>query len=127
MSISLKNQATKGMLWTAIQGVASQAFGLVIMIVLVRLLLPEDFGLIGTIAIFISISSALVVSGMGNALVQKKDLIEDDYSTVFIFNLGMSLFLYCILFLVAPYISGFYNQPQLQMINRLALQIALLQ
>jgi O-antigen/teichoic acid export membrane protein len=68
------------------------------MVVLARLLLPEDFGLVGMIAIFISISSAFVESGMGNALVQKKDLSEDDYSTVFIFNFGVSLFLYFIVF-----------------------------
>jgi len=70
------------------------------------------------IAIFISISSALVESGMGNALIQRKDLSEDDYITVFIFNLVVSLLLYCVLFIAAPYISGFYNQPQLILITR---------
>lgn len=115
---STKEIAARGMFWTAIQGVVSQVLGLVVMIVLGRLLRPEDFGLVGMIAIFISISSALVGGGMGNALVQKTDLREDDYSTVFIFNFSVSLFLYWILFLVAPLISRFYDQPQLILITR---------
>lgn len=118
MSNSQRQKAEQGILWTAIQGVASQVFGLIVMVLLARILLPEDFGLVGMIAIFISISSAFVESGMGNALVQKKDLSEDDYGTVFIFNFGVSLALYIVLFLVAPFISGFYDQPQLTSITR---------
>ena len=91
---SLKSQATKGMFWSALDKFAVQGGQFVIGIILARLLMPEDFGLIGMLSIFIAISQTFIDSGMGSGLIQKQDRSDDDFSTVFIFNLGVSLFFY---------------------------------
>lgn len=88
-------------------------------IILARLLTPADFGLIGMLSIFIGISQVFIDSGMGSALVQKHSPKETDYSTVFVFNFGVSLVFYAILFLAAPFIADFFNQPQLTFLTRI--------
>ena len=82
-------------------------------IILARLLLPEDYGLIGMITIFITISQALVEGGFSRALIQKKNADQIDYSTTFFFNFFISLVIYVILFGTAPLIANFYAQPLL--------------
>ena len=81
--------------------------------VLARLLMPEDFGYIGMLSIFISISDVIAIGGFGQALVQKENPQHIDYSTVFIWNLVASILLYLILFFCAPLISRFYDMPLL--------------
>jgi len=106
------------MLWSAIDKFAVQSVSFVIGIVLARLLMPADFGLIGMLSIFIAISGTFVDSGMGDGLVQKKDRTDDDYSTVFVFNIVVSISVYFILFVSAPFIAEFYNMPQLVLLTR---------
>lgn len=118
MSVSLKNLAARGMFWTALRGAMSQFFTFSVMIAMARLLTPRDFGLIGMLVIFISISTTIVSSGLGNALVQKNKVCESDYSTVFIFNLFISLLLYVLLYFGSPLISDFYGEPDLVLITR---------
>lgn len=117
-SQSLKSQATKGMLWNAIDNFAVKAGQFIISIILARLLLPADFGLIGMLAIFIGISESLINSGMSTALVQKINRTEVDFSTVFVFNFLVSTFIYVILFFSAPLIADFYSMPQLVLLTR---------
>ena len=78
-------------------------------IILARLLTPNDFGLLGTITIFVSVSNMLVEAGFGAALIQKQNITDRDYSTIFVFNIIMSFILYVALFIAAPYISIYYN------------------
>lgn len=85
-------------------------------IILARLLLPQQFGLIGMITILIAISQSFVNSGFTQALIRKKNCTQTDYSTVFFFNLAVSLFFYLLLFFGAQAISSFYNEPQLKLI-----------
>lgn len=118
MSKSLKSLALSGMIWSALDKFAVQFVQFFIGIVLARLLMPADFGLIGMLSIFIAISGTFVDSGMGDGLVQKKDRTNDDYSTVFVFNLVVSISAYIILFFTAPLIADFYNMPQLVAITR---------
>ena len=118
MSNSLKEKATKGMLWSAVDRFAAQGAQFIISIVLARLLMPEDFGLIGMLTIFIAISQSFVDSGMGSGLIQKKNRTDIDFSTVFIFNIGVSLLFYLILFLSAPLIANFYDRPELIILTR---------
>lgn len=121
---SLKSRATKGMFWTATEKIFLQAGQFVIGIVLARLLMPEDFGLIGMLSIFISISQTFIESGMGSGLIQKKNIKDVDYSTVFVFNLIVSVAFYLLLFFTAPLIADFYKMPQLALLTRiLALNI----
>jgi O-antigen/teichoic acid export membrane protein len=115
---SLKTKAIKGIAWSAVERLSSQAGQFVIGIVLARILMPEDFGLIGMLSIFIAISQSLIDSGMGSGLIQKKDRTDIDFSTVFVFNFFVSLFVYVILFFSAPFIAAFYEMPQLVDLTR---------
>lgn len=97
------------MIWHAVERFGSSFFLFVSNLVLARLLSPDDFGCIGMLLVFISISDAIVDGGFGSALIQKKNLTNVDYSTVFFWNLALSCVLYITLFLVAPLIAGFYK------------------
>lgn len=115
---SLKAKTTNGMVWSAIDKFTAKAGQFVIGIVLARLLMPEDFGLIGMLSIFIALSQSFIDSGMGSGLIQKKIRSEIDFSTVFIFNLTVSVIIYFVLFFSAPLIAGFYEMPQLVLLTR---------
>ena len=115
---SLKSQATKGMFWNAIEKLSVQAGRFIIGIILARILLPEDFGLIGMLAIFIAISQTFIESGLGSGLIQKQNRSNIDYSTVFVFNFIVSTLFYIILFFAAPFIADFYNAPALVLLTR---------
>ncbi|WP_264536776.1 lipopolysaccharide biosynthesis protein [Flavobacterium sp. N1736] len=110
---SLRSIATKGIFWSAVDKFAVQIGQFVVSVVLARILVPEDFGLIGMLAIFIALSQAFIESGLGTGLIQRQDRTDIDFSTVFVFNLLASSFFYVLLFFSAPYISSFFNQPQL--------------
>lgn len=118
MSNSLKKRTVNGILWSSIERFSQQGIQLIISIILARLLLPEQFGLIGMLVIFIAISQAFLVSGFGQALIQKKNPTQTDFSTVFYFNIVAGVILYSILYITAPYIAKFYNEPQLILLTR---------
>lgn len=111
--MTLKQQATSGFLWNAFERFSGHLLSLVIGVLLARILNPEDFGLLGMLVIFTSIAGTFVESGMGSGLIQKQDKTDVDYSTVFVFNLVTAFAMYLILFLAAPYISDFYDEPRL--------------
>lgn len=110
---SLKSKTIKGASWSFIDSIAGQGITFFVGLVLARLLTPEEYGLIGIITIFIAVFNSIVDSGFSNALIRKKDAKDIDYNTVFISNLVVSVILFIVLFLCAPYISRFFNQPQL--------------
>ena len=110
---SLKNKTVKGASWSFIDGIVGQGITFFVGLILARLLSPEEYGLIGIITIFIAVFNSMVDSGFSNALIRKKDVKDIDYDTVFIFNLVLSVVLFCLLFLSAPVISDFFNQPKL--------------
>lgn len=99
------------MVWTAVQKYSSMIVGFIASIILARLLMPEDYGAIGMLAIFMSLAEVFIDAGFGSALIQKKNPTQTDYSTVFYFNIVMSVVLYTVLFLSAPAISRFYRMP----------------
>lgn len=108
---SLKHKAAAGMVWTAVQKYSKMLISFVSDIILARLLTPYDFGCIGMLAIFMALAETFVDGGFGSALIQKKRPTQEDYSTIFFWNLGMSVLLYAILFLGAPVIARFYGIP----------------
>ncbi len=110
---SLKNKTVKGASWSFIDSIAGQGITFLVGLVLARLLTPEEYGLIGIITIFIAVFNSIVDSGFSNALIRKNDAKDIDYNTVFISNLVVSVVLFWVLFLCAPFISRFFNQPQL--------------
>lgn len=111
LSNQFKEKAIRGFIWTILESVGSRGVTLIIQIILARLLTPADFGIIGMIAIFIAVSQTLLDSGFQNALIREQNVGNKEYSTVFIFNLLMSIVLYGLLFISAPMISDFYNAP----------------
>lgn len=100
-------------MWSFIDSFAQKGITFVIGIILARLLLPSEFGLIGMISIFIAISASFINSGFGAALIRKKECTDKDYSTVFYYNLAVGVFFYWVMFFSAPAISRFFNEPQL--------------
>jgi len=105
----LKKRTVFGMLWTATEKFGSMAMSFVSNLILARLLLPEDFGVIGMLQIFISITGAFMIGGFGDAIIQKKDASHTDFSTVFVWNMVLSIFFYVVLFISAPAIARFYE------------------
>src|SRR5690606_39081388 len=116
--MSLKRKALSGVIWTVGQQISVQGINFVVQIVLARLLLPEAFGLIAMIQIFMSIGQTLMDGGMTSSLIRTKNPDQADYSTVFFINLFASIGLYFILFVSAPYIASFFNQDLLTAIIR---------
>lgn len=106
------------LLWKLMERTGTQGIQLVIQIVLARLLLPEDYGIIAIIAIFLTISGVFVQSGLSTALIQKKDVDETDFSTVFVLSLLIAGLIYITLFITATEISVFFNEPRLVSVLR---------
>ena len=115
---NLKNKVVGAMLWNSFGKFGTVIITFISNMVLARLLMPEDFGYIGMLSIFISISDVIAIGGFGQALVQKENPQHIDYSTVFIWNLFASILLYLILFFCAPLIARFYGMPLLRDILR---------
>ncbi len=101
----------KNFFWTAIEKFGSQLINLIVQLLLARLLAPEAFGLIGLIQVFIAIAQVMVEGGIGNFIIQKKNLSKDDIFTGFSLNAGIALLAYIVLFAFAPVIGKFYEQP----------------
>ena len=119
MEDNLKRKTVVSTVWASIQQFGRLGISFVSNIVLARLLMPDDFGTIGMLTIFIAVATVFVDSGLGNALIQKANASEEDYSTIFFFNIGMSLLLYLILYLAAPIIAQFFNMDILSKILRI--------
>lgn len=100
-------------MWSFLQKAGGQGISFLVTIVLARVLLPQEFGLIGMITIFSTIGTSLMDSGMTASLIREADPDQDDYSTVFFINLLVSCLVYLILFTSAPLIATFFNQPLL--------------
>lgn len=120
MSESLKDKTVKGIGWSAIDNISSYAVTFLVGLILARLLTPDDYGLIGIISIFTAICSCFIRAGFGTALIRKKDATEDDFCTVFVCNLIMSVALYWALFLLAPYIASYFRREELVALVRVA-------
>lgn len=110
---NLKQRTIKGLLWSFIDVAAGQGIQFFVSIVLARLLLPREFGLMGMIIVFIAVSEAFVNSGFSSALIRKKNATQADYSTVFFFSLAIAILFFIGLFIAAPGISVFFNEPAL--------------
>lgn len=118
MSDSLKSKTVKGVVWSSIERFSTQGVQFLIMIIMARLLTPKDYGLIGMLAIFLAVAQSLIDSGFSQALIRKQNRTDVDNSTVFYFNIIVSCSLYLILFITAPFVADFYNQPELTSVMR---------
>lgn len=118
MDERLKSLTYKGVTWSSIERFSLQIVQFFISVVMARLLAPSDYGLIGMLAVFMSLSQVFIDGGFSNALIQRKECTDEDYSTVFFINLAISLAVYGLLFVFAPSIASFYEQPLLTNITR---------
>ncbi len=115
---SLKAKTLAGLFWMYMERIGAQVVSFVVSVVLARLLLPEQYGVISIVLVFINLCNVFVTSGWGKALVQKKDADDVDFSSVFYFSFLFSALLYGALFFAAPSIARFYEMPILSPVLR---------
>jgi teichuronic acid exporter len=117
--VPTNHQASRTVVWSAIERFSVQGIQMILTIVIARVLMPSDYGLIAMLNIFMALAQTFIDSGFSNALIQKKDTTNIDYSTVFYFNIAISVGIYAIMYLASPYIAAFYNEPPLDKINKI--------
>ena len=110
---SLKDKTVKGTFWSAADAFLGHGVMFIVGIVLARLLTPEEYGLIGIVTIFTTVMVGVVDSGFSTALIRKQEVSDEDYSTLFYFNLAISIVMFALLFAGAPWIASFFERPQL--------------
>ena len=113
-----RSQALSGLMWRFLERFGAQGVTFVVSIILARLLDPEVYGIVAIVTVFTAILNVFIDSGLGNALIQKKDADDLDFSSVFFFNMFMCVVLYLLLFAVAPLIAKFYKMPLLTPVIR---------
>ena len=115
---SLKDKTVKGVMWSSIDRFTTQGISFVFSMLIARMLLPSDYGVIGMLSIFMAVSQCFINSGFGTALVRKNDRTEEDFCTVFYFNIVVACICYALLFLASPYIARFYDLPLLESVTK---------
>lgn len=110
---AIKNRNTTGVAWSAIEKFGIQGSQFVVTLILARMLVPADYGLIAMLSIFYVVATALIDSGMAQALIQRQHRSEEDFTTALIFNVIVALAIYGIIYISAPAIAHFYSSPQL--------------
>lgn len=105
MNNNIKTKTISGFIWRFSERICAQLVSFIVSVILARILLPEEYGIIVLVNVFISIANVLITSGFGSGLIQKKDADELDFNTIFYFSLVLSIFLYIILFFFAPLIA----------------------
>ena len=113
-----RGRVANGILWSAIERFSVQGIQFFLSIVIARLISPSDYGLIAMLSIFLAVAQQFVDSGFANALVQKKDRSDVDFSTVFYANLIIAVVAYAALYVAAPWIADFYSEPKLIAVTR---------
>ena len=112
------DKVVSGFLWRFMERFGAYAVSFVVSVILARILDPEAYGTIALVTVFTNILQVFVESGLGRALVQKKEAEDIDFSSVFYFNMAVCLLLYCGLFAFAPYIAQFFNNIELTSVIR---------
>lgn len=110
---TLKEKTAKGIFWGGLSNGVQQLLGMLFGIILGRILLPEDYGMIAMLTVFTAIASSLQNSGFSTALANLPHPTHKDYNSVFWFNISVSLVCYVVLFFCAPLIAGYYHEPRL--------------
>ena len=113
-----RSKVLSSLLWKLMERGGTQGIQIIVQIILARLLLPEDYGLIALVTIVITLANVFVQSGFNTALIQKKDADELDFSSVFYLSLFVAGILYVFLFFASPSIANFYREPQLVQVLR---------
>ena len=109
-SINLKKKAFSGFFWKFSERISAQLVSLIVSIILARILIPEDYSVVGIVAIFFAFCNIFISGGLNGALIQKKNADLEDYSTIFYVNMGLALVLYIVMFFSAPLIANLYDK-----------------
>ena len=115
---SLKEKAAKGFFWGAMNSGVTQLLNLVIGVFLLRLLTPDDYGIVGVLTVFTLVAGNLQACGFSQGLANLKQPTANDYNSVFWFNVIVSIIMYAVLFACAPLIADFFHQPKLVSLSR---------
>ena len=114
----MKNTTSKAAYWSLLDTYAGFALKFIFAIWITRILTPYDYGLVAYMAIFLSVATWISEGGFGTALIQKKHASNIDFSTGYLFNLGISVVFFILYFFLAPYVASFFNEPNLKNILR---------
>ena len=123
---TLEQKTVRAVAWNLFERFGVQGLSFILGVVLARLLTPADYGLIGMIYVFFAVAEIFVDGGLGAAYVQKKEVNAHDSDTVFYSNLCISLAVYLVLWISAPLIAGFYGQPVLIGLTRVAALVVII-
>lgn len=115
---TLKDKTVKGVIWSSIDRFTSQGISFVFSLLIARMLMPSDYGVIAMLGIFMAVSGCFIDSGFSTALIRKIDRTEVDFSTVFYFNNVAAVLFYGLLWLASPYIAAFYELPLLEDVTK---------
>src|SRR5690554_984763 len=118
--MSLKARTSAGVLWSFLEQLFTRGISILVTLLLARFLTPEDYGLVATMAVFIAIAGAIMESGIREAVIRKLNPDSGYFSTAFYANLLLSLASYAFLYISAPFIASFYNEPLLVNLVRVA-------
>lgn len=126
MKNDLKKQIISGLFWKFGERIFAQGVSFIVSLVLARMLLPEEYGIVALVLVFINLANVFVTNGLGETLIQKPNAKQSDFSTMFFCSLFLSIVIYIFLFCSAPFIAKFYNNGQLILVLRvLGLQVPL--
>lgn len=112
--MQLKDKSISGFLWVFLDQVGGQLIGFLVSIVLARILVPSDFGLIAMTTLFVNIGNTLMDSGLTMSLIRSKENKQIDYATVFYINISVGILIYFLLYFTAPLVADFYSSPLLE-------------
>lgn len=116
---SSKEKVFSGVFWKFSERILAQGISFIVSVLLARILIPQDYGMVAMVTIFISLADVFVSTGFSTALIQKKDATETDFSTLFYCSFLLSIIIYALLFFCAPYIARFYNMKELTLVVRI--------
>lgn len=114
----MNNNLKKGFFWVTLERFSAQAIQFIVSIIVARILDPKDYGLIAIMGILLGLAQVFVDSGFYDALIQKKNKTNLDYSTAFFFNVSIGILFFILIYFVTPFIASFYNQPDLVSVGR---------
>ena len=116
--VNSSNKVANSVIWSGIERLSVQGIQFVLTIILARLVLPSDYGLIALLTVFLVMAQVFVDSGFTMALIQKQNPTEKDFSTAFYFNIVVGTIIYLLLYFLAKYIALFFQEPQLELIAK---------
>lgn len=116
---SLKKKSITGLIWSSFDIILSNGVTFITSIILARILLPSEFGILGLVMVFLALANTLIDGGFSVGLIRKISCSDEEYNSVFYFNLFMSLFLYLIIFILAPFISEYFGEQKLNIFLRI--------